>query len=582
MLWIGLWLPRLSLEVFERTLATSVTGSWRGPTGHPLVDGSCLAVCDRLQVLDANAAAIAHGVHAGQRRATALALCPELLVLGRDLAAERRALAQVACWALQFTPRISLREPSEDSADAGLLLDIEASLKLFDGLDRLLTRLRLGLQELGFSSNIGCAPTATASWLFARFRDGRIARTEAALDGLLADLPVGLLESLRSRAVAIEAIGARVFRDLVRLPRHGLARRFGKSLLLEMDMALGIQPEVLPWFDPPRHFEATLELAADVEEAESLVFAARRLLVQLSGWLAARQGAVRRLSIDARHDRTRRQPLPASTPIELRFALPGWQVDPMVAVLRERLALVALPAPVHTLSLRCDEIVDRPVRHASLLPEAHSAEEHLGRLVERLQARLGHEQVRRLELADDHRPEAAYRIRPLDELPRAQSPTPRSGPPPFAQPSPALPDGPKPRTPPRPRSAAVPSRTLPSRALSPHPLSSHPLSPRPLPSPASPISTADLGPTPRPLWLLEAPEPLAERQQRPWWRGPLRLLAGPERIEGGWWDGHFVERDYFIAESDQSQWVWIFRTRAGGGDHDAPPSHRWFLQGIFG
>ncbi len=520
MLWIGIWLPRLPLEVFERTLASGVTGSWRGPTGHPLVDGRCLAVCDRLQVLDANAAAMAHGVHAGQRRATALALCPELIIVGRDAVAERRALAQIACWALQFTPRISLREPSDPSPEAGLMLDIEASLKLFDGLDRLLTRLRLGLQELGFSSSIGCAPTARASWLFARFRDGRVARTEAALDGLLADLPVSLLDSLKTRTTAVEAIGARVLRDLVRLPRNGLARRFGKALLLEMDMALGIQPEVLPWFDPPRRFEATLELTTDVEEAEALVFASRRLLVQLSGWLAARQEAVRRLSIDACHDRTRRHAQPPSTPIELRFALPAHQVDPMIAVLRERLALLTLPAPVHALILRCEEIVSRPVRHASLLPQERPVEEHLARLVERLQARLGHEQVRRLELADDHRPEAAYRIRPLDHLPPAQSPTP-------------------------------PART------------SH-------------------GHVPRPLWLLEAPEPLAERQQRPWWRGPLKLLAGPERIEGGWWDGHFVERDYFIAESDQSQWVWIFRTRAGGGDPDMPASHRWFLQGIFG
>ena len=218
----------------------------------------------------------------------------------------------------------------------------------------------------------------------------------------------------------------------------------------------------------------------------------------------------------------------------------------MVAVLRERLALIALPAPVHALVLRCDEIVARPVRHASLLPDPAPTEENLGRLVERLQARLGHEQVRRLELVRDHRPEAAYRIRPLDDLPLVAD------------------DAADPRR--RPSSADVHRRSLPADARRLPPLA----------------QAATVGPTPRPLWLLEEPQPLVERQQRPWWQGPLRLLAGPERIEGGWWDGHFVERDYFIAESDQSQWVWIFRTRAGGGDPQMPPAHRWFLQGIFG
>ncbi len=618
MLWIGLCLPRLPIEVYERTLATGVNGSWRGPTGHPLVDGTCMAVCDRLRVLQANAAAAAHGVHSGQKRATALALCPNLMIRGRDLVAEQRALAQIACWALQFTPRISLREPDEQDSEAGLVLDIESSLKLFDGLDRLLTRVRLGLDELGFSARIGCAPTATASWLFARFRDGQMARSEAALDTVLAELPVTLLESLKPRvagrgspraggrtagvkasrtaipghaapghaahrpaapaqavpasAAAIEAIGARVFRDLVRLPRNGLARRFGQTLLLEMDMALGIQPEVLPWFDPPRRFDALLELVADVEDAESLVFAARRLLVQLTGWLTARQVGVRRLLIEARHDRTGRHPVAPFTPIELRFALPNWQTDPMVAVLRERLALIALPAPVHALVLRCDEIVARPVRHASLLPDPAPTEENLGRLVERLQARLGHEQVRRLELVRDHRPEAAYRIRPLDDLPLvADDAVDVHRRPPSA-------DAHR-------RSLPADARRLPLADARRLPL---PADARRLPLPADarrlpPLAqAATVGPTPRPLWLLEEPQPLVERQQRPWWQGPLRLLAGPERIEGGWWDGHFVERDYFIAESDQSQWVWIFRTRAGGGDPETPPAHRWFLQGIFG
>lgn len=532
MLWIGLHLPRLSIEVFERTLASNVTGSWLGATGYPLVEGTCLAVCDRLRVLQANEAATARGIHPGQKRATALALCPDLLIRGRDLGAEQQALEQVACWALQFTPRLSLRPPGERAPRAGLLLDVEASLKLFEGLDALLTRLRLGLQALGFSATISCAPTATAAWLFARLRDGLIVRSDTALDTALADLPVALLASLQGRTAALESIGARCFRDLVRLPRPGLARRFGKALLLEMDQALGLQPEVQPWFVPPERFEARLELIADVEDAESLVFAARRLLVQLSGWLLARHAAVRRLLFEAHHDRSRRQLVAPVTAIELRFALPGQAADPMVTVLRERLALLTLPGPVHTLVLRCDEVVEKATRPASLLPDPATTEENLGRLVERLQARLGHDQVRRLTLAEDHRPENAYRLLPLDHLPPQAPPLEDLAPPaPPAQPW------------------AGPMRP---------------------------------GATPRPLWLLDAPQPLSERQQRPWWQGPLTLLAGPERIEGGWWDGGFIERDYFIAENDRSQWVWIYRTRGGGADPEGPASPRWFLQGIFG
>jgi protein ImuB len=81
---------------------------------------------------------------------------------------------------------------------------------------------------------------------------------------------------------------------------------------------------------------------------------------------------------------------------------------------------------------------------------------------------------------------------------------------------------------------------------------------------------------PRPLWLLHEPLQLAERQHRPWWRGPLTLLSGPERIETGWWDAHLVQRDYFIAEGE-SGWVWIYRARTVQGTEAG-----WFLQGVFG
>ena len=82
---------------------------------------------------------------------------------------------------------------------------------------------------------------------------------------------------------------------------------------------------------------------------------------------------------------------------------------------------------------------------------------------------------------------------------------------------------------------------------------------------------------PRPLWLAAAPQRLAEVDGRPCRQGPLTLLAGPERIESGWWDSGEasgdIRRDYFIALSGNACWLWIYREcRAPGG---------WFLQGFF-
>lgn len=77
----------------------------------------------------------------------------------------------------------------------------------------------------------------------------------------------------------------------------------------------------------------------------------------------------------------------------------------------------------------------------------------------------------------------------------------------------------------------------------------------------------------RPCWLLEKPQQLSVRGHRPWYGSPLYFLQGPERIEGGWWDG-WIERDYFVAEDNTGARYWLFQERTG--------SLRWFLHGFFG
>ncbi|MCL2636594.1 MAG: DNA polymerase Y family protein, partial [Betaproteobacteria bacterium] len=79
---------------------------------------------------------------------------------------------------------------------------------------------------------------------------------------------------------------------------------------------------------------------------------------------------------------------------------------------------------------------------------------------------------------------------------------------------------------------------------------------------ASPAIAALAGP--RPLWLLPAPQPLAERAGGPCWHGPLHLATRGERLESGWWDSGEenaagdIRRDYFVARNRQGQWAWIF------------------------
>jgi protein ImuB len=74
-----------------------------------------------------------------------------------------------------------------------------------------------------------------------------------------------------------------------------------------------------------------------------------------------------------------------------------------------------------------------------------------------------------------------------------------------------------------------------------------------------------LAPAPRPLWLLE-PKKLKE--------GEAVMLAGPERIESGWWDGDDAKRDYFVARLPDGALAWVYR-------EGELSSSCWYLHGLF-
>jgi protein ImuB len=53
-----------------------------------------------------------------------------------------------------------------------------------------------------------------------------------------------------------------------------------------------------------------------------------------------------------------------------------------------------------------------------------------------------------------------------------------------------------------------------------------------------------------------------------------RVLAGPERIETGWWDGQDCRRDYFVVRDRDGSTLWAYR--------EYKPRPGWYLQGLFG
>ena len=515
MLWIAVHLPQLSLESF----AATVDPAWQS---RPLA----LIEAHRITQVDARAAAL--GIQPGAKRATALALASDLVLGESDAARDASALQAVGHVALAFTPMVCIEVTDSTGAPAPvMLLEVQASLRCFGGFRQLLRQLQQAMQPLGHRCQIASAPTALGAALLARWRDdlvhGAHSTDMAALRHLLDDAPVWLLGPGREHWEALQGMGLKQLSDLRHLPRAGLARRFGPALLADLDRARGDMPNPREPIVLPPKFEQRIELFTRADHAEQLMAGAHVLIVRLLAWARARHARVASFTLRMHHEARRGEE--GHSELAIGLAEPSADAAHLQSLLGERLARTPLAAPALELSLRCDALVQSGPPNAELFATRSSEREGLTRLIERLQARLGADGVQRLTLLADHRPERAMTWQPVEAgLLRASG---------------------------QPAHAAPP------------PLSAH--------AAAAPL---------RPLWLLREPQPLPEQASRPWLDGtPLQLLAGPERIESGWWDGALAARDYFIARADDGALVWIFRARLpmattleGGG---------WFLQGRF-
>ncbi|GMQ90188.1 MAG: DNA polymerase Y family protein [Gammaproteobacteria bacterium] len=391
---MALHLPQLPLQIFCRGVKQ------QAPLAVSEVSGG------RKKVLACNRVAFARGIRPGMTVPAACALLAELELRPRHVTVERETLEHMAGWAGQFSSLVSL------AATDCIVLEVAGSLRLFGGLKELLVRVRAGLEELGYAARLAVAPTPLGATLLARNGVEESVSDAQRLLSRLAPLPMQSLGLDAAVLEKLQGLGLRCIGDCLRLPRDGLARRFGPGFVLDLDRALGRAPDPrAPFISPPR-FEGRLLLPAQTEDCQALLFAVHRLLLELTGFLKARDGGVQELFIEMGHyDR-----LP--TRVTLKLMTPSRDPRHLQELLRVRLEDFSLPEPVQDIRLVAGKILPLPDQDSDLFNERESQEAGW-LLLEHLRARLGHDAVRGSCLVPEHRPERAFHAcAPGDSGPR--------------------------------------------------------------------------------------------------------------------------------------------------------------------
>lgn len=397
-LWLCIHLPNMPLEILNlknvenpQCVLTEVAGRW-------LIHTPCELAADR-------------GVASGMALNAAYALCPDLQVYRRTLLQEKQQLKQLADWAYQFSSMVSIVEPQS------LLLEIQGSLQLFGGLSALLKKIEESLlTKWQYTLQMAVTPTPLASRLFAQIGKSIIVEQSSGLRSALGDLSINtLLLDDHKTVKKLAKIGVSTLQDLWRLPRDGLARRFGQALINHLDKLLGDKPDLQHLHELPLIFDASVELPMEAANHKSVLIAAEKILQGLEKYLRNHDAGLTQLFVRLYHYDHPPQNLSVGFRQTTRCA------EHIQSLFQERLDNLKLMAPVTEVRLMVKEIIpfvtcsdalfaSQTLPVVDLLPAnaKQLSDPDWESTLEQLQNRLGQQAVLQLQVVDDHRPEHAW------------------------------------------------------------------------------------------------------------------------------------------------------------------------------
>ena len=337
---------------------------------------------------------------------------PELFHAERSGSAEHSITAEHSAAVLQrlclhaqaFSSFVSIEPPN------ALLLEIRGSLKLFGPLAHLHANLDACWRRLALNAQSATAPSTLAALWFARAGEpvaGRpvIVEDFAALPGQLTQLPIACSGWDADHLQTLRSMGVTRVGELLRLPRAGIARRFGTDAVQDLDKALGRQSAPRRAFVPRERFRERCDFETEIEHVAYLEKALEPLIARCAQFLRERQAGVQALRLKLRH-----RAAPA-THMHLGLASVTSERRRLMDVLIQKLERLQLSAPVRGMEVISGRL--QPLSARSFDAFAGLADgggrDTAPQLVERLRARLGDEAVYGVRSIPEHRPEAAWR-----------------------------------------------------------------------------------------------------------------------------------------------------------------------------
>lgn len=423
---------------------------------------------------------------------------------------DRQALVEIALRCERFSFRIGIEEADIPES---ILMDVTGIAHFFSGEVALADQLNKAATQRQFAGRIAIAETIGAAWAAAHFLANPNHPVVIPYNGSqqLHKLPLPALRLSEPLLRKLFRLGISTIEQAMSLDRASLARRLGNELLMRLDQFTGQIPEYITPCHPLPKYRVKKSLEAGISHPEAIAQLLSLLLKQLLALLAPKRLGTSHLECQFILENRTTQTL------DLRLCettSDQQHIDELFRIHLEKLRLTSLVTGMH---LEAIEVAPLGATQEEFLEGiSRDTSRQLSSLLNRFSSRLGEQAVVAPNLYPDPIPE---------------------------------------------RSVELASVTGPSLS-------------------DSMISGSRFHGLDRPTSLFVKPRPIEVIASIPdgppvvlfWKQRRIEIVecSEPERIETGWWQGDYVCRDYYRVETNDAQWLWVFRRLQDS---------RWFWHG---
>ncbi len=353
-------------------------------------------------VCSINRAARLAGAECGMTKLEAEGI-PQLRLSLRSHESEAAAHRVLIECAANFSPRIEdARTGTWPEAACACVLDIAGTERLFGPPQTLAHRLREALHAAGFRASIAIGANFHATRLKAASSTGIALISAGEEAAALAKLPVGALHLEEDDARTFAIWGIRTLGELAALNEVDLVTRMGQRALQYRALARGELPHAFQPIEPKFALEEFCDFETPVDQADSLLFVAARMIDCLVARAAARALSLASLTLRMALEGGRVQES------AIRPALPTADRKFLLKLLQLEIAAHPPSAAVVSLALTAQAGQSSKVQLGLFAPQTPEPS-RLDVTIARLKAIAGEYRVGSPALEDTHRP-GAFRM----------------------------------------------------------------------------------------------------------------------------------------------------------------------------